>query len=367
MNRSGVVVTGSNGFLGVHLLAELQNRGVNPLRALVRADSVKTAFQKLNDVSKKHRLGLKLDTLTPIPWDLNKNQLGMDPETLNHLFDNIDTVVHCAAEVNFLSRSKQLTQINAGGTEQLLALAIKAGVPRWLQISSLAVINGFSWMDCIDVPERQILGEPTKPVGGYARSKLLAEQICLKADPMNISIHLMRVPYLHPSRKTGTANNNGYLDVMLRAILKLGSSFEQNFSYHGLPVDQCAEWIVEFGLAKANCKSVVHVISDTKMDWHGWIDAAKLNGNQIKLEPMLHWFDQLRNVAASNKSPSLLAAYAFLSLETSHERWMLTNAHRLNFEHQNLRTVVPQSGQENKLSSHYYQTVLNNLKANNMT
>ena len=35
MNRSGVVVTGSNGFLGVHLLAELQHRGVNPLRALV--------------------------------------------------------------------------------------------------------------------------------------------------------------------------------------------------------------------------------------------------------------------------------------------------------------------------------------------
>lgn len=364
MSTDGVVVTGANGFLGCHLLAELQSRGFSPLRALVRARDARTAHQKLAHVCEQHRLALRLEEITPIPWDMNQHQLGLDPATRHHLFKGIGTVLHCAAEVNFLSRSDQLQRVNAAGTAQLLGWANEAGVQRWVQMSSLAIFNGSVWPDGIPVPEKPWRGDPNQPVSGYARSKLSAERVCLETIPTSIATCVLRLPYLHASFKTYSANPSGYLDVMLRAVLELGSSFEQDFSYHALPVDQCAEWVVRMTLASHSCESIVHVMAEPTLHWHAWLDAAQANGNPLRLVPMPAWFEGLRQQAAITKSRSLLAAYAFLSLEASHERWMQANAHRLKFDRQNLCAMVPEARRELELPSHYMQAVLKNLAGN---
>jgi len=106
---------------------------------------------------------------------------------------------------------------------------------------------------------------------------------------------------------------------------------------------------------------VVHVVSDPPVQWRDWIDAASALGEPLRLEPMEQWYGRLRKAVAASRSPYLMAAIAFLSLENSHKRWMHVNAHRLSFANHKLCTLVPEAAIPLELSVDYRQTVLRQL------
>ncbi len=58
MADSGVLVTGANGFFGLHLLQQLQQLGVSPLKALLLAETVYVACQRLKLAEQQYQLAL---------------------------------------------------------------------------------------------------------------------------------------------------------------------------------------------------------------------------------------------------------------------------------------------------------------------
>ena len=148
--------------------------------------------------------------------------------------------------------------------------------------------------------------------------------------------------------------------MVLRAALRIGASFDDAFSLHALPVDLCARWMTRIVLAP-EVPLVVQVVTDPPVQWRDWIDAASALGEPLRLEPMERWYGLLRKAAATSRSTDLLAAIAFLSLETSHKRWMHVNAHRLSFANKNLCSLVPEAARSLELSMDYRQAVLRQL------
>jgi hypothetical protein len=73
------------------------------------------------------------------------------------------------------------------------------------------------------------------------------------------------------------------------------------------------------------------------------------------------WFRRLRQMAAAEGDLDLLAAYAFLSLEPSHRRWMHLASHRLPFANNNLRAAVSEAALPLELSLEYRIAVLRRL------
>ena len=368
MNTGGILVTGANGFLGCHLLAQFQQRGTAPLRALVRAPDPVIARRKLGESRDRYGMGLNLKAIEVVPWDLSQPELGLSPSIRENLFSGITTVVHGAAMVNFLSFGSAVHRVNVEGTQKLLELAAQAGIRRWLQLSTLAVCNGYSWPDPRPIPEQPITGDPTGPVGAYARSKLGAETIVWEAASSGLEVSVLRLPYLLASRENCSANPNGYIDLMLRAVMLMGSSFHDAFAWHGLPVDQCAAWVSRIAGLDAPLPAVQHLISQDKQSWLTWVAAAaSAMGQDLPLKPMQRWFDELKREASSTGGPGLLAAYAFLSLEPTHQQWMHVNAHRLSFANGNLVSMVPEASGGLDLSMPYRIAVLNKLREHDET
>jgi len=152
--RPVVFVTGGTGFLGHSLLPILVNRGWQ-VRALVRHPE-------------QH------PWLNALPIEVLIGDVG-DVAQLAHAVAGSDYVVHAAGHFRFWGAADQFDQVNVQGTINLIRAATRAGVEKFIHISTLAVI-GTPSPGC-DIDENH----PTNPGDPYQRSKLKGEGVVLDA------------------------------------------------------------------------------------------------------------------------------------------------------------------------------------------
>ncbi len=140
-----VLVTGANGFLGRHLVAELLRRGY-PVRALVRPGSVTPAA---------------LPSLESMPIEVCELDLAqvVRKAALAEAIGGCAAIIHAAAvaQVN-PARSRAVRDTNIHGTEQALRLARKGGVSRLVYVGT-ANVFGFG--------TKARPGDETRPYTGH--------------------------------------------------------------------------------------------------------------------------------------------------------------------------------------------------------
>ena len=164
-------VTGATGLLGNNLVRELVRRGV-AVKALVRSfDKGRQQFADLAGVE------LVVGDMADVPAFAAKLQ-------------GCDVVFHTAAffRDNYKGGShwQELKRINVDGTEALIEHAYAAGVRRFVQTSSIGVLNGEPG-EPIDETCLRELGD----ADDYYRSKILADHAVLR--------FLTRYPDMHAS------------------------------------------------------------------------------------------------------------------------------------------------------------------------
>ena len=90
----------------------------------------------------------------------------------------IDIVIHCAAIIDWGTRSKEeVLSINVGGTENVIESCKQNGIPYLIYTSSLDAV--FSGEALVDIDEDQPYPSSYHTV--YCESKVLGEQVVLKA------------------------------------------------------------------------------------------------------------------------------------------------------------------------------------------
>jgi nucleoside-diphosphate-sugar epimerase len=153
------LVSGAHGFLGSHLAERFISEGWR-VRALVSPWGT-------------------LDKLTHLPQDridIVRGDIG-EPSSLAGSCAGAEIVVHAAARVADFGPWEAFERTNVRGTEHLLREAERAGVARFLLISSVAVFRyrGFRNADARSL-ERDNRVQP------YARSKIEAEDVVMATD-----------------------------------------------------------------------------------------------------------------------------------------------------------------------------------------
>ncbi len=126
-----ILVTGSTGLVGTHLLLSLTQKG-DSVRALYRSESKKEevvsffAFAKAE--SQLQRIDWVQGDITEIP-------------SLTAAFEDITHVYHCAALISFDPyQFKKLTKINIEGTANIVNLCLANNIKKLVHISSIATL-----------------------------------------------------------------------------------------------------------------------------------------------------------------------------------------------------------------------------------
>jgi len=168
-----VALTGAAGHLGAAILQELANRKI-PVKALIRDNDTRAC--------------------TDLPVDIVTGDM-MHPGVLNRLMQDCDTAIHSAALISVNGDPKGLVhKTNVEGTRSAIDIALRAGIKRFIYISS---IHAFQ-----QKPSMEILDEQREPVTekgfAYDRSKQAGKQIALAAND-----HGMEVLVVHPTSIIG--------------------------------------------------------------------------------------------------------------------------------------------------------------------
>ena len=140
-------LTGSTGYIGAHIAANLLEGSQEPLNLLVRARDDREARVRLWRALQLHldfpRFREFLDSRIVIfRGDLTSEGFGLSAEDFRRLARSTDSVIHCAASLNRKSE-KSCLNVNLRGTLEVIELAARArddhGLRRFSHVSTVAV------------------------------------------------------------------------------------------------------------------------------------------------------------------------------------------------------------------------------------
>src|ERR1700686_4930031 len=142
-----ILLTGSTGYIGAHVAANLLRDHGAALNVLVRARDVAEAEGRLWQAMQLHmefpQFYEFLQTRVRVfRGDLTEPGFGLDRDEYDRLVHTSDSVIHCAASLNRKSE-KSCMNVNLRGTLEVLTLARHAehyhGLRRFSQVSTVAV------------------------------------------------------------------------------------------------------------------------------------------------------------------------------------------------------------------------------------
>ena len=176
MAADTVVVTGAAGWLGQNLVRALTDRA--RVRCLVSSPSEAALVELVAPV------------IEAVVGDVR------DPVTSDRLFDGVSddtTVFHAAAVIHPRRHVRELFDVNVGGTQLVLDRARRAGVRRFVHVSSNSPFGANP-----SPFERFDESSPYDPYLGYGRSKQEAEGIVRRAhDRGDLAAVIVRPPWFY--------------------------------------------------------------------------------------------------------------------------------------------------------------------------
>lgn len=132
-----ILITGSTGILGGHLLVYLLEKG-QKIRLTYREGSDREGLKK-RVVFENPALETAWNTLEWVPAALD------DIPQLELALDGVDTIYHCAGLVSFDPRDRdELLKVNWEGTQNLVNIALAKGIKTFCYASSVATIGGIT-------------------------------------------------------------------------------------------------------------------------------------------------------------------------------------------------------------------------------
>lgn len=148
------LVTGGTGLLGSHIVEQLRKRG-RTVRALVRKGA---------DTSWLATQGVEL-----VEGDIT------DPASLDRACQGVQCVYHAAARVGDWGPWEDFVRVTIDGSNNLFDAAERAGVPRFIHISSISVYGHMNEPGLV-VDESAPLGVNVHHWSYYTRAKVIAEE-----------------------------------------------------------------------------------------------------------------------------------------------------------------------------------------------
>lgn len=261
--NTGVLLTGGTGFFGPFLLSSLLQQTSRDIYVLVRAADEKHGLERLRSELRTiapDRPVRKdwLDRIHPVCGDLTQTNLGLSTTRWNTLAEQVDSIYHNGAWVNYLYDYGTLRAANVGGTNEIIRLAMSHR-PKVLNHISTTFVFGWS--------AKEVLYEKDNNQDldlldfGYSQSKWVSEQVVRDAMRQGLRARIFRPALITPS----IDGRGGSFDIAVRLLTfmvqhGIGTTAANQVSFS--PADQTADNIVSVALQPASLDKTFHVTRD---------------------------------------------------------------------------------------------------------
>ena len=183
-----VLITGSTGYLGIHILRELIDSDAENIYCLVRGKTLEKAESRLRTLLYYY--------FTESFMELFGKRLHIVLGDVTQDFDEslkVDTVFNCAAIVKHFSEGTEIEDVNIGGAQRCVDFCIKTGA-KLIHISTASTRGLWAGEIKGDVYTEQRLYMGQFLGNKYIYSKFMAERLILDAVALHgLSAKIMRV------------------------------------------------------------------------------------------------------------------------------------------------------------------------------
>jgi amino acid adenylation domain-containing protein len=270
-----VLLTGSTGFLGIHVLYHLLTNTESDIVCLVRPGKYSDVTKRLQNLLFYYFEDITdyTDRLTVINGDMTDSDCLKQIATFtlskgdNLEANKIHTVINCAANVTHFSRDSSTFDVNTSGVHNLIDFC-KIHNSRLIHISTASVagisVDGYPTRDTQMDETMLYFGQNLE--NQYISSKFTAEKIILEANLTGLDAKIMRVGNLMARKKDSEFQINAQANSFigrLRAYHAIGC-FPYS-SYHVKselsPIDETTAAILKLAETPKNCR-VYHPINN---------------------------------------------------------------------------------------------------------
>ncbi|KAH7340351.1 hypothetical protein B0J17DRAFT_315649 [Rhizoctonia solani] len=305
-----VVITGTTGSLGSHILAQLlTNDRVHQIWAINRPHkgSGASVAQRQRASFEDKALPVKLlnhPKLIFLECNLNESQLGLAHEDYEVIRSSATAIIHNAWQVDF-NWNLQSFEPNVRGTRHLVDLALSSTckrAPRLIFTSSISVAG-------LGLPGRSLDEEYIKrstiaPGFGYGESKYVAERVLEAANVAGLETCIIRLGQLSGDRVSGSWSKTDWFPSVLASSLTIGHLPDAIGSVSWVPLDVAAQALLDVcNHTSTDLPLVTHIAHPQPSPWpelmKSVVRAAKVElGKELKLTSFYEWNRKVTEMAA---------------------------------------------------------------------
>ncbi|KAF3763913.1 hypothetical protein M406DRAFT_332357 [Cryphonectria parasitica EP155] len=304
-----VLVTGSTGSLGAHLVAKLvRDNSIERVYCLVRASDSDIAAKRTTESMTQRKV---YDGLSPeerkkiisLPCDLSRADLGLEKLIYQEVCSGLRAVIHSAWPVNFNIKLSTFED-SLAGVKNLINLCQQASsssntTPSFNFCSSVSAVVRHPDAEG-PVPEAEPRPEWAQGMG-YAQSKSVAEAICARAgETSGVPVRVLRIGQIVADTEHGVWNATEGVVMCMQTALTVGALPKLQEEPSWLPVDVVAQGVSEISLSGAG-SLFANVANHRLFSWTNDLLPA-LRGAGLKFEEVepKEWIRRLRE---SNPDP----------------------------------------------------------------
>ncbi|EJF61432.1 acetyl-CoA synthetase-like protein [Dichomitus squalens LYAD-421 SS1] len=297
--REVVLITGTTGALGSHLLSQLlRDPRVVRVYVLGRVSSAGCTDLRERQRESFNKWGLdgeSLDgaTVTFHVANLTKEDLGLDSALLLEVRSTVTTIIHGAWRVDFNATLASFEPL-LSGTRHLVDIALSSlvpGGPKLLLVSSVSALQNYvsdsPAVESIDYGPEVALGT------GYGESKWVAEQVlhcaALYTGLRTVSV---RVGQLSGDTHIGSWNTKEWIPSLLRISKRLGAIPAMDTNISWVPIDVAACALLQM---RHSCHPVLHLTSPCPVPWMDIFGPLSVK-LEVSLTSPLDWISRMRQL-----------------------------------------------------------------------
>ena len=312
--NNNVLLLGSNGFVGMHILYNFIKYDSGKIYCIVRDKnklSARTRFLDALHFYFDNELDEFIDNRIVIfKGDITKENFGLNTQLYTDIVNNVSIVINSSANVRHYGDFKNFEDINIGLTKKAIEFCEKYN-KRLIQISSTSVSGEINTNETVTFSENNLyIGQNLDNV--YINSKFKAERIILEHIAKGLNAQILRLGNITNRYSDGkfqiNPDENAFIG-RIQSLIKLGivPDYLLNKKLEFTPVDLCGLAIVLVMQNYVPDFSVFHLYNDNSITMQDFVDILKKYDINLKVVNDIEFHKIIKDVLLDDNKKDILS------------------------------------------------------------